>query len=78
MPPIRSRNKQESVRQEGRILLAIQAIQNKSIASVAAAARVYDVPRSTLRDRVNGALSKPTTRANNHKLTQLDEDILTK
>lgn len=78
MPPVRTRNKQDSVRQEGRILLAIQAIQNKSTASVAAAARVYDVPRSTLRDRVNGALAKPTTRAHNHKLTQLDEDILTR
>lgn len=69
MPLIRSRNKQDSVRQEGRILLRIQAIQNKSIASVKAAARVYDVPRSTLRDRVNGALTKPTTGAHNHKLT---------
>lgn len=67
MPPIRTRNKQNSVRQEGGILLSIQAIQNKSIASVAAAACVYDVPRFTLRDRVNGALAKPTIRAHNYK-----------
>jgi hypothetical protein len=39
-------------------------LKKSLISSVAAAARVYDVPRSTLR-------------ANNHKLTQLDEDILT-
>jgi hypothetical protein len=39
---------------------------------------VYNVPRSTLRDRVNGALSQTTNRAKGHKLTQLDEDILIK
>ena len=78
MPPTRIRNKQDSIHQEGRILLAIEAIQNKSVSSVTAAARVYDVPRSTLRDRVNGALAKPTTRGNRLKLTQLDEDLLTK
>jgi hypothetical protein len=78
MPPIRIENKQDLTHQEGRIALAIHAIQNKSISSVAAAARVYDLPRSTLRDRVNGALSQTTLRANNHKLTQLRCDILTK
>ena len=78
MPPIRVRNKQDSIHQESRILLAIEAIQKESISSITAAARVYDVPRSTLRDRVNGAQAKPTTRAHNHKLTQLDEDVLTK
>lgn len=50
----------------------------RSIASVAAAARVYNVPRSTLRGRVNGALSKPITRGNRLKLSQLDESLLTK
>jgi hypothetical protein len=78
MPPIRVKNKQDLTHQEGRIALAIQAIQNKSISSVAAAARVYDIPRSTLRDRVNSALSQTTLRVNNHKLTQLDKEILTK
>ena len=78
MPPFRVRNQQDSIHQEGRIVLAVQAIQNKSISSVAAAARAYDVPRSTLRDRVNGTLSQTTLRANGHKLTQLNEYILTK
>ncbi len=79
MPPIRSEKKQDSIYQEGRISLVIKAIQNKSIASVAAAAtRAYNVPRSTLRDRVNGALSQTTLRVNGHKLTQIDKDILVK
>jgi hypothetical protein len=36
------------------------------------------MPRSTLRDRVNGALSQTTLRVNSHKLTQIDKDILIK
>ena len=63
MPPIRSKNKQDSILQEGRIELAIQAIQNKIISSIRAAAQAYDVPRSTLRDRINGRNSIATTRA---------------
>ena len=77
MPPNRSKNKQDSIQQEGRIELAIQAIQNKDLPSIAAAARVFDVPRSTLRDRINGRNSISTTRAHTYKMTQLDEDTLT-
>ena len=77
MPPIRSRKKQDSIHQEGRIELAIQAIQNEDIPSIAAVARVYGIPRSTLRDRINGHHSKATTRAHTHKMTHLDEDTLT-
>jgi hypothetical protein len=36
--------------QEGRILLAIQALKLGQFQSVQAAAKVYDIPRSTLRD----------------------------
>jgi hypothetical protein len=78
MPPVRVKNKQESFEQDGKILLAIKALQNEDIPYITAAARVYNVPRSTLRDRVNGALAKPTTRGNRLKLTQLDEKVLTK
>ena len=77
MPPIRSEKKQESIQREGRIELAIQAIQNKDLPSIAAAARVYNVPRSTVRDRINGCSSKATTRAHTYKMTHLDEDTLT-
>ena len=77
MPPIRSEKKQDSIQREGRIELAIQAIQNKDLPSIAAAARVYNVPRSTVRDRINGCSSKATTRAHTYKMTHLDEDTLT-
>lgn len=52
MPPIRFKSKQDSIQQEGTIELAIQALQNKKVSSVRAAASVYDVPRSPLRDHV--------------------------
>lgn len=78
MPPIRSKTKQDSIHQEGRIELAIRAFQKKEIPSIAAAARVYDVPRSTLRDRINGHPFRATMRTKAFKMTQLDEDALTK
>jgi predicted HTH domain antitoxin len=54
MPPIRTGRRLKLVEQEGRIELAIQALRNKKIASITKAARVYEVPRTTLRDRVKG------------------------
>lgn len=59
MPLIHVRNKQISIHQEGRALAAIEALQKESISFITAAAHVYDVPRSTLRNRVNGALRSP-------------------
>lgn len=76
MPPNRSRSKQDSIKEENRIELAIQAVQNKKISSIAAVARIYNIPRSTLRDRVAGQYSLATTSAHGHKMSQLDEDTL--
>ena len=67
MPTIHSEKKHNSIQQEGRSELAIEFIQNKDLPSIAAAARVYDVPRSTLRDRMNGCSSKATRRAHTYK-----------
>jgi hypothetical protein len=44
--------------QEGRILLAIQAVKLGQFQSVQAAAKSYDIPRSTLRHRLNGMASR--------------------
>jgi hypothetical protein len=44
MPPIRSQNSQKRVEQEGRLLLAIQAIKNQELSSMCKAAEVSDVP----------------------------------
>lgn len=57
MPLTRSRSSENSTKQEGRagrLLLAIQALKDGDIISTASAARVYKVPRSTLRHRLGG------------------------
>ncbi|GMG14126.1 unnamed protein product [Aspergillus oryzae] len=64
------------VEQEGRLLLAIEALNNQKICSIREAARVYNVPRSTLTDRMNGRHFNKEKRANSHKLTQNEEDSL--
>jgi DNA invertase Pin-like site-specific DNA recombinase len=78
MPLVRSRSSQNSIEQEGRILLAIQAIQNKEISSVREVARRFNVPRSTLLTRLNGVQNRAISRANSQKLTDIEEDSLQK
>jgi hypothetical protein len=76
MPPIRPKTSRNSVEQEGRILSAIQALKKQDIATVSLAARTFNVPRSTLRDRISGRTERRIVRANSHKLTEIKEDSL--
>jgi transposase len=78
MPPIRNKNQKNSAEQEGRILLAISDLKNGKIHSVRQAAEIYNVSRSTLQNRVNGMAYRAEKRANNHKLTQFEEESLVK
>ncbi|EED15872.1 conserved hypothetical protein [Talaromyces stipitatus ATCC 10500] len=78
MPPIRNKNKKDLAEQEGQILLAISDLQNGRIFRVAQAARIYSIPRATLRDRLNGTQQRSQVRANSHKLTQCEEESLVK
>jgi AraC-like DNA-binding protein len=78
MPPDRSQKCRKSIEQEGRILLAIQAIQNKEIASLREAARRFNVPEPTLRRRLRGTTNRAESRASGHKLTQIEEESLKK
>jgi hypothetical protein len=78
MPPIRTQSSRNSIEKEGRILLAIQAIQKQEIGTVRAAARVFNVPESTLRSRLKGSTNRVETRANSHKLTEIEEESLQK
>jgi DDE superfamily endonuclease/Tc5 transposase-like DNA-binding protein/Psq-like protein len=78
MPPIRSQNSQNSIQQEGRIQLAVEAYQNKEIPSIRETARRFDVPWTTLRDRLHGKLHRSETRANSYKLTTTEEESLLK
>lgn len=76
MPPKRTEKAQKFIEQEGRVLLAIKAIQNGQIPSVAAAARSFDVPRTTLRARLAGRTNRPDSRPNGHKLTETEEESI--
>jgi AraC-like DNA-binding protein len=78
MPPIRSRSSQNSIEQEGRILLAIQAIRKKEISSIREVARRFNVPRSTLSTRLNRVQNRAISRANSQKLIDVKEDSLQK
>ena len=78
MPPIRNKNKKNLAEQEGRILLAISDLQNQRILRVAQAASVYNIPRTTLQRRLRGIQQRSEIRANNHKLTQFEEESLVK
>ena len=76
MPPIRSQTSQKRVEQEGRLLLAIQAIKKEEFTSIRKAAEIFDVPRSTLTTRLNGITYRADLRANNYKLTAYEEKSL--
>ena len=78
MPPIRSRSSKNSIEQEGRILLAIQAFKNRDIGSIALAASTFNVPRTTLRRRIDGVQNRANSRANSSKLTETEEESLEK
>ena len=69
MPLIRTESSQKSANQEGRILLALSDIKSGRIKSIRAAAKLYNIPRSTLQTRAYGTVSRADTRPNGHKLT---------
>jgi hypothetical protein len=76
MPPIRSESHQKSANQEGKILLALDDIKNGRIKSLRAAAKLYDIPLTTLHSRLHGQTSREDIRPPSHKLTQYEEDSL--
>ena len=78
MPPIRSQSAKKSTEQEGRVLLAIEAIQKKQIPSIKEAARQFSVPYTTLSDRLHSYSNRSDIHANNHKLSKLEEQSLLK
>ncbi len=76
MPPKRSESWQKSANQEGRIQLALNDIKSGRIQSLRAAAKLYDLPLTTLHRRTNGVSSRVDTYHHRRKMTQLEEDSL--
>ena len=62
--------------QEARIIMAMEAIQTSKKISRRKAAAIYNVPESTLRDRMGGRPSRSDTRANGLNLTELEEGVI--
>lgn len=62
--------------QEARIILAISAIQSSKKKSRRSAAKIYNVPESTLRDRMAGRPPRAEYRPKGHKLTELEEEVI--
>jgi hypothetical protein len=78
MPPIRNKNQRNSVNQEGRILLAISDLQNQNISNIGQAAKIYNIPHTTLQRRLHGTQERSQTRTNRYKLSQFEEESLIK
>ena len=68
----------QRLQKEGKLALSMQAVQNKQISSHHKAAALFNLPRSTLYDRANGALPRAITNARKRKLQPLEEDSLVK
>src|SRR5450432_1019093 len=73
MPP---RISSQSLAQEGRIELAIDAIAKGHFTSTRAAAQAYDVRRTTLQNRIKGMQPRRDRRSPNCKLTATEETTL--
>jgi len=67
---------QEAIYQEGRIALAIQAYKLGQFQTPTAAAKSYDVPLTTLRDRLKGKQLKHSLIAKNRLLIPIMEESL--
>ena len=63
---------------ESRVQMAVKAWKEKKTRSILEAARVFEVPESTLRRRLAGIKSRSETRANSHRLTEIEESSLVK
>ena len=65
-----------SASKEARVILALQALQNDTKLSLRAAAKLYNVPVSTLGHRRTGRAVRRDLPANLRKLTNLKEETI--
>jgi hypothetical protein len=64
------------LQKEGQILLAVNACHKDQVTNISHLAHLYNVPQMTLKDQIKGCVARVNTRANCHKLTETEEDIL--
>ncbi|KNG87382.1 hypothetical protein ANOM_005906 [Aspergillus nomiae NRRL 13137] len=78
MPPARRQKSKDSKAQEERIQSAITDLQDGKLSSARQAALKYDVPSTTLLNRMKGVKSRSQTWANCHRLSLEDEESLSR
>ena len=61
---------------EARVILAIEAVQNKKKTSIRAAAKIYNVADRTIRRRLAGRPARRDTTPNSRRLTQSEEEAI--
>ena len=61
---------------EARIILAIEAIRSTKKMSMRRAALIYNVPLTSLSDRIHGRTPKPETRPPLQLFTEIEEEVL--
>jgi hypothetical protein len=76
MPPKARQAPRNLVEQEGRIQLAISALKKQEISSIRRAATTFNVPLSTLHNRLSGRQHRIEQRANGHRLSKNQEASL--
>ena len=76
MLPIRTERSKNLVEQEGRIELAISATNKGQILSIRKAAESFNVPYTTLQNKLRGRVARDDIRTNGHNLTTNEEEKL--
>jgi Tc5 transposase DNA-binding domain/helix-turn-helix, Psq domain len=64
------------LQKEAQLLLAKQAFQKNQVSSVSKAANLYDIPRTSLQERLNGRLPLSASNSQKRKLSPSEEHAL--
>jgi helix-turn-helix, Psq domain len=64
------------LQKEAQLLLAKQAFQKNQVSSVVKAANLYDIPRTSLQERLNGRVPLSTSNSRKRKLSPSEEHAL--
>ena len=66
----------EELPNESRVILALQALQRDKNLSIRSAAKIYNIPATTIRHRRDGRTARRDTRPNSTKLTESEEEAI--
>ena len=66
----------EELPNESRVILALQALQRDKNLSIRSAAKIYNIPATTIRHRRDGRTARRDTRPNSTKFTESEEEAI--